>query len=110
MKIERYFLQAVQVALVNDRRQLHAAIGIRSDGAIVVSKNGHQKYPTPSHHAESRLCRKLGKRAQLVIVVRVNRQGQWMMSKPCPNCTRALERAGVKRILYSVGHEQYETL
>lgn len=113
MKVEKYFLQAVRLAFSDSdvgKTWLHAAIGIRADGAIVYSRNHKCKTPAPSAHAERRVCRKLGIDSPLVIVVRVNKQGQWMMSKPCLNCQNAMRRCGVKRVLYSVAHEQYEQM
>lgn len=103
MKIEGYFLQAVKRALSEGRRNFfHGAIGFRADGALVHARNELCTGKTPRAHAEARLLRKLGKHAPLVIVVRVNRQGLWMLSKPCEDCERALRRVGVKRVLYSI--------
>lgn len=115
MKIEKYFLDAARFALYDIQKfgkktKLHAAIGIRKDGAIVYARNGDQNFPTLSAHAETRLCRKLGKDSPLVFVIRVNKQGNWMMSKPCVNCERALRNKGVKRVIYTVSHEMWEQM
>lgn len=116
VKLEKYFINAVRLALLDlnktgvKKNWFHAAIGIRADGAIVTARNGGQNTPMPSAHAEARLCRKLGKDSPLVIVVRVNKQGQWMISKPCQNCEKTLRIMGVKRVLYTVSHEKWAQL
>ena len=40
-----------------------------------------------------------------IYVVRVNREGKLMMSKPCPMCKSALAHVGVKRVFYSNENE-----
>lgn len=116
MKIEKYFIDAARLALLDaskvgiKKTWFHAAVGIRSDDTIVYARNGGQNVPTPSAHAEARLCRKLGKAAPLVIVVRVNNQGLWMLSKPCGNCENLLRSMEVKKVLYTVAHEKWARL
>lgn len=115
MKLEKYFLDAARIALFDTRKfekkvWLHAAVGIRNDGAVVYSRNGGQDFPTPSAHAEARLCRKLGKDSPLVLVIRVNKQGQWMMSKPCASCERILRNKEVRRVIYSTSHNKWEQM
>lgn len=115
MKLEQYFIQAAKRALSGKISRsgcysLHGAIGVRADGAVVHARNNTCKFPTPSAHAETRLCRKLGRDAPLVIVVRTNKQGRWMLSRPCQNCQRQLEYAGVRRILYTVGPGEWAQL
>jgi len=77
------------------------AVGIRKDGAVVRARNERTKVPTPCAHAEARLCKKLGKDAPMVIVVRLLKNGNLSMAKPCPNCERALRRHRVKKVFYS---------
>ena len=120
VKLEKYFIDAVRLALLDldkptpqKKKWLHAAIGIRDDGTIVHARNGGTIAPfaaTPNSHAEARLCHKLGKAAPLVIVVRVNNQGQWMLSKPCGNCENLLRAIKVKKVLYTVSHEKWARL
>lgn len=45
-----------------------------------------------------------------VFVVRVNRKGEYRMSKPCPMCQSALEHVGVNRVHYSTSDNTLETM
>jgi deoxycytidylate deaminase len=38
-----------------------------------------------------------------VFVVRVNRHGEYRMSKPCPMCEDVLKFVGVKKVVYTTG-------
>jgi deoxycytidylate deaminase len=40
-----------------------------------------------------------------VYVVRVNNNGEYRMSKPCPMCESAMRHCGVSRVFYSTGCE-----
>lgn len=88
----------------NERHYLLGAVGIRKDGAIVRARNQQTKIPDTCVHAEARLCKKLGKDAPMVIVVRVSKTGELAMAKPCPNCERLLKRYRVKKVFYTTGN------
>jgi deoxycytidylate deaminase len=90
----------------DDRHFRVGSIAVRGDGAIVRSCNGAPKFPTPAHHSEGRLCRKLD-RGATVFVARTTKDGIWAMSKPCKDCERALRRAHVKRVYYTIGPSEY---
>jgi len=85
------------------------AIGIRGDGTIVMATNGEQHYPTPAHHCEARLVRKLDYGA-VVYVARTLASGAWAMAKPCPTCQARLRAARVSRVFYTEGQGQWGTL
>jgi tRNA(Arg) A34 adenosine deaminase TadA len=78
-----------------------AAIGVRKDGAIVMSRNETTRIPNPEGHAEKRLTKKLGMDAQLVLVVRINRDGSMQLAKPCIRCEGALRAYRVKKVYYT---------
>lgn len=89
-------------ARLDDRTYLLAAIGIRSDGVIVTSRNSCATSPTPEAHAEARLTRKLDV-GSVVFVARVlRRDGTTAMAKPCELCEAKLRRVGVTRVWYTV--------
>lgn len=90
----------------DDRNFRVGSIGIRGDGKLVRSYNGAPKFPTPEHHSEGRLCRKLD-RGAIVFVARVTKDGLWAMSKPCADCERAMRRAYVKKVYYTIGPNEY---
>lgn len=104
-----YYLEiALQLAAKKqDRRFLHAAVGIRSDGTLVQACNGPAKTPNRMGHAEYRLCRKLDYGAE-VYVVRLSREtGQLVLSRPCNNCIKVLKSKKVKRVYYSIGPNEF---
>lgn len=79
-----------------------AAIGLRSDGVMVMARNEPSTKITPLAHAEARLIRKLGKQAKIVIVVRVTRNTNSLaMAKPCPRCYCALRNAKVRKVYFT---------
>lgn len=77
------------------------AIGSRSRGA------GWSDY---SIHAERAVVKRIGDISQLhgciLVVVRVNKQGELMNSKPCHACEKFLEKCmkeyGLLKVVYSV--------
>lgn len=77
------------------------AIGIRSDGAIVVSQNGSDRIRNPNIHAEARLVNKLDYGAT-VYVIRCRADGSFGIAKPCPNCEQLLRNARVKQVFYTI--------
>lgn len=97
IKVATLFTQA------GDKKRDHflGAIGIRKDGAIVVARNEPTQVRTPSAHAEARLVKKLGKDADLVVVVRVTKNGALAMAKPCKKCALALKNYRVKKVFYT---------
>jgi deoxycytidylate deaminase len=90
----------------DDRNFRVGSVAIRGDGTIVRSCNGAPKHPTPPHHSEARLCRKLDRDA-IVFVARTTRDGKWSMSKPCQHCQRAMKRAYVKKVYYTISDMEY---
>lgn len=57
-----------------------------------------------STHAEmSALSRVKDAKGATIYVARVNRAGEARMSRPCAKCYRALEAAGVRRVVYTEG-------
>lgn len=103
MRLKDMIKQGVSFTLAGDQNRAFwlGAVGVRKDGAIVRARNEKTKVPTPCAHAEARLCKKLGKDSPMVIVVRLLRDGNLAMAKPCPNCERALKRHRVKKVFYS---------
>lgn len=93
----------------DDRHFRVGSVAIRGDGAIVKSCNGAPKYPTPAHHSEGRLCRKLD-RGAIVFVARTTKDGAWAMSKPCFFCEKALRGSYVKRVYYTISFNEYGCL
>ena len=86
----------------NSKRQYWlGAIGIRKDGAIVMARNEASPGRNPHIHAEARLTKKLGLDAPLVLVVRILKNGDLAMAKPCEHCQAILKNHRVKTIVYT---------
>lgn len=65
----------------------------------------YKKYPYP--HAESYLVSKLLSKynnishSWSIVVLRINRRGKILLSKPCDNCQKILDAIGLTNIFYS---------
>jgi tRNA(Arg) A34 adenosine deaminase TadA len=84
------------------------AVGLRKDGAAVIARNqtavGERFL---SGHAEARLARKLGVFADMVLVVRITKNNQYAMAKPCKYCENILRSRNVKRVFYTTGSDPF---
>lgn len=91
------------------RTFLLGAVGLRADGVFVSSRN----IPAPeatferNHHAETRLARKLTPGSTVWVARVARRDGSWAMAKPCRGCERRLRIAGVSRIVYTIGPNEW---
>jgi tRNA(Arg) A34 adenosine deaminase TadA len=90
-----------------------AAVGVRSDGAIVQATNkatrGGYNKSVPATHAETRLCRKLDAGA-VVYVARVLENGVWGLARPCSRCRARMRSQKVRRVYYTIGPGEYGIL
>jgi len=103
-------LAAKMARLTKDNRSFClGAVAIRNDDVMVYAYNGHARVPEPAAHCEARLARKLDKGAT-VYLVRLTKDGEWAMSKPCVDCMRALRRKDVNKIYYSIGPKEWASL
>lgn len=104
----KYLELASRVARGNTQAKsfLFGAVAERQDGAIVVSTNIRTQTPEHSAHAEYRLLKKCGWGAT-IWVVRVDRNGQWAMAKPCIKCQTLIKNKGVKKVFYTIAPGEY---
>lgn len=99
--------QLLQLALARaqaratTRHFLVGAVAIRRDGAIVTARNDAAPHPAPSAHAEARLLRKTGRSPIIVLVVRVTRDGEMALARPCESCQRKLRAIGALNVYYT---------
>lgn len=107
-RLEKFFNIAREKAMTGDtiRKYRLGAVGIRSDGVIVTSRNISTRVPEPEAHAERRLVRKLDT-GSIVYVVRALSNGSLTMARPCVRCRKAMQARGVKRCYYSVSDNEY---
>ena len=91
------------------RTYLLGAVGRRSDGVIVSSRNiPAQDFTNErSNHAEVRLARKLTLGSTVWVARVARKDGSWAMAKPCRGCERRLRAAGVERIVYTIGPNEW---
>jgi len=82
------------------------AVGIRNDGVLVASRNVASRDVAPSHHAEARLVRKLTPNSA-VWVARVRKNGEWALARPCQSCQIRLKSAGIARVTYTIGEDEW---
>lgn len=106
-----YFDLATRIARANivssnEKNYLFGVVAKREDGAIATSSNVRTEHRSISAHAEARVLRKAGVGATLWLV-RITRDGIWAMSKPCKLCQAYLSNRMVKRVYYSIGHNEY---
>lgn len=110
MRPAAYLALAAKFAPRSDVRQYRlAALGLRSDGAIVMSRNGPSLDEAAMCHAEARLCRKLDRGATL-FVTRILGDGSWALARPCAGCLVRLRGKRVARVFYSIGPGEWGCL
>jgi tRNA(Arg) A34 adenosine deaminase TadA len=91
------------------RKAILGCVVVRSDGAVVSSRNGSTPMPwgtSPTCHAERKAIRKSDYGATLY-VARVKKTGEIAMAKPCEACMNALRSKKVKKIYYTINDQEY---
>lgn len=106
--MKKHFREAADIAIKGGviRRYKIGAVGVRTDGTMVKSKNTPCRRPEPNAHAEARVCRKLD-RGSTVYVVRVLSDGSYAMARPCRTCRKIMKIRGIKRCYYSINNNEY---
>lgn len=114
---QRSFLNlAMRAAESSDCQQRHGAIVVRGGSVLAIGVNKWRNDITMagllhdqgrstdiSIHAEiDALSRVSNPRGATIYVARVNRTGKARLSKPCINCAKALKKAGVSKIVYTL--------
>lgn len=112
MRFDDVIDRAVTLAHKSTMTQRHGAVIVKNGEIIGEGYNHHAQYMCHSWscHAEVDAIMSLRSkdRKQLndatLIVVRVGGKGgnQIKHSKPCEGCKKAIEKAGIKRVFYSV--------
>jgi len=112
---KRMLTMAAEVAKDNPERYDNrsfwlGAVGLRNDGVIVTAKNIASTDVVPTHHAEARVIRKLTPDS-IIWVARVSKMdGTWTMARPCSGCQRRMRTAGVRKVVYTIGPEEWGTI
>lgn len=123
-KTKRYIELAKRIAHNSDYPcHRHGAILVKGGSVLNVGFNKNQynafaaRFRKPSLHAtqHAELDCLLGvdrskTSNSTVYVVRINRQGQAKLSKPCTMCEKAMKFCGVKKVVYSVDEYNVESI
>jgi cytidine deaminase len=119
MKISNHLIRAASYAIPrhnNDSRNFWlGCIGIRADGAMIISRNGEIRHginlvkfrSNPNSHAEIRAAKKLG-RGGILFVSRVSRENHSLaMARPCGMCRNILRAFEVQKVYYTIDDDHY---
>jgi deoxycytidylate deaminase len=90
----------------------HGAVIVRGGSVISVGINKNRNHPSIvsnehikihcSVHAEIDALRKVkSAKGAIIYVARVNKKGQDRLSRPCARCSKAIEQAGIKKVVYT---------
>lgn len=103
-------------------RYRHGAVLVKGGSVINVSSNSNnhtsfgQRFRVApgraTHHAETALVLGVNRATTsgaTVYVARVNKKGQWRMSKPCSMCHEVMKFVGIKKVVYTIGPEEWGT-
>lgn len=105
--------RTLALAGLSQANQRHGSIIYRAGSILGVGVNIVKNDPfilgmdavNPNCHAETMAIRSCGPDANLsnavLYVARVNRRGMPLNSKPCRTCQVAIEKAGIKRVIYT---------
>lgn len=107
-KIKMYFELAAEKALTREDQRTFflGCVAIRKDGARVVSSNSPSSTPNRTAHCEYKALKKCDRGATL-FVARVKADGSYGMSRPCPNCSKAIISKDVEKVYYTINENQY---
>ena len=107
---------AMKTAEASECVQKHGAVVVKSGSVLSIGlnkwrndaaladelfQNGVSKHV--SVHAEiDALARVKNPAGAVLYVARVNRAGEPVISKPCINCSEAIKKAGISKVIYTV--------
>lgn len=109
-----YFIEAKKIAEYYDERTYYlGAIGIRSDGVLVKSRNGNSfstktnKFIKNIHsHAEGRLIKKLNINS-VIYVARITKDNCFACAKPCSGCSNIIRSRRISKVYYTIDDDNY---
>lgn len=122
---------ALRVATDSENRHRHGAVLVKGGSVLAIAPNILKNnpelfqvcYPVDSMsrkreirehcsvHAEARVVKMAGDAARgaTVYVARVNNFGEALLSKPCEYCHETLVAAGVKTVVYTDYHDNFQS-
>ncbi len=124
LKINSFLKAAKDMALQSSYGKIrHGAVLVKGGSIISASFNKDkfsafgnrfrmQGYGPATHHAELGCILGVDKSktsGSTVYVVRINRKGEYRLSKPCPMCHKILKYCGVKKVVYTKNENEIES-
>lgn len=111
-KKDKQFLQrAMGLALSSQERHRHGSIIVRKGKIISWGINSLRNHPSvcsdpkaqAGRHAEREAIRRANTNLEgaTIYVARINKTGDPLLSKPCKACQEAIEKAGIKKVIYT---------
>lgn len=114
-KRDRAYLSVARYcATKSTARNTHGAVVVKGGRVMGTGFNKDRNHPaivSPEHiktdcsyHAEEVAIREAGEnnlRGAIIYVARVNKSGYDRDSAPCPKCSALIEKAGIKRVVYT---------
>jgi tRNA(Arg) A34 adenosine deaminase TadA len=104
---QRFLELAARNAALSNCQFKHGSLIVRGGAVLSSSPNRHRNPPAidylgSSVHAEVAALRRANAAGATLYVVRLAPSGL-ALSRPCPRCWTAIERSGVKSVVYSTG-------
>jgi deoxycytidylate deaminase len=103
--------KAMGLALSSKEKHQHAAIIVKKGKVISSGVNVRKNDPNicsfplveSGIHAEAAAIKKANTSLEgaTIYVARINKSGLPLLSKPCERCQAAIEKAGIKKIIYT---------
>ena len=100
----------------------HGAVLIKGGSVINLAANndnhtsfGQRFRSSPgraTHHAETACVLGIERSTTMgatMYVARVNKSGEWKMSKPCSMCHEVMKFVGIKKVVYTVGENKWQS-
>jgi len=100
----------------------HGAVLIKGGSVLNVSANSdnhtsfgqrfREREGRATHHAETSCVLGLKKsitQGGTIYVARVNRKGDWRLSKPCKMCHEVMKFVGIKKVVYTIAPNEWGT-
>lgn len=120
IKIKKLIEMAIDEAVKSDYKVKHSAIIFNKNIIISRAYNSISTYNRKLHpkfkkrlsqglHAETAAI--LSARSDLsgcaMLIIRINKRKQLLMSKPCEYCMKYIEYVGIKKVIYSINCYPY---
>ena len=98
----------------------HGAVLVKGGSILNIAANSDnhtsfgQRFRTSpgraTHHAETACVLGIDKattQGSTIYTARVNKTGEWKMSKPCSMCHEVMKFVGVRKVVYTIGPEEW---